>query len=273
MRTRIGGLRTGPRLVLMSCLAVSLLLAACSDPGTSTGTQSLAPPPTVPVGLGPVYVAVGASETVGAGSSQPLRDAWPRVFFRAALPTSTVFVNAGIPGATVAQAIREEAPTAVDLRPDLVTVWTNVNDVMAGVSPAEFERQLETLVSTLRRGGATRVLVANVPPLDRLPAYLACRPNPPPGGPPCRVAARLPAPEVTNQVVSAYNQATAGVAERQGAFVVDLHAMGLAARQAGTEASLVSGDGFHPSTAGHAAVAAAFADVFRRSGPLPDGPA
>jgi lysophospholipase L1-like esterase len=227
----------------------------------------------VPAGLGPVYVAVGASETVGTGSTQPLRDAWPRAFFRAALPTSTVFVNAGIPGSTVAQAIREEAPTAVDLRPDLVTVWTNVNDIIAGVPAGEFERQLETLVSTLRRGGATRVLVANVPPLERLPAYLACRPNPPPGGPPCRVGARLPAPETAVQVVDAYNLATARVVQRRGAFLVDLHAMGLAARQAGSDAGLVSGDGFHPSTAGHAAVGSAFADAFRRSGPLPGAPA
>ncbi len=255
-------------------LALALVLAACSNSGTTTSaSQSLAPPPTAPARLGPVYVAVGASETVGTGSTQPLRDAWPRVFFRAALPTSTVFVNTAIPGATVAQAIREEAPAAVDLRPDLVTVWTNVNDIVAGVPAGEFERQLDTLVTTLRRGGATRVLVANVPPLERLPSYLACRPNPPPEGPPCRVAARLPAPEAVVQVVDAYNRATARVAERQGALVVDLHTMGLAARQGGSDAGLVSDDGFHPSTAGHAAVGAAFADAFRRSGPLPSAPA
>jgi lysophospholipase L1-like esterase len=58
------------------------------------------------------------------------------------------------------------------------------------------------------------------------------------------------------------------VVERHGALLVDLHAVGMAARVAGTEASLVSQDGFHPSTAGHAAVAAAFAEVLRRSGPL-----
>lgn len=252
-------------------VVLSTLLAACSGPGTTTGSAGLAPPPTAPSGPGPVYVAVGASETVGVGSTQPLREAWPRVFFRAALPTSTVFVNTGIPGSTVAQAIREEAPMAVQLRPDVVTVWTNVNDIIAGVAPEDFERQLETLVSTLRRGGATRVLVANVPPLDRLPAYLACRPAPPAGGPPCRAAARLPAPDAVVQVVEAYNQATARVVERQGAFLVDLHAMGLAARQDDSAAALVSGDGFHPSTVGHAAVASAFTDVFRRSGPLPGG--
>ncbi len=258
------------------CLAVALVspaLVGCSDSGVTTASQSLAPPPTVPARPGPVYVAVGASETVGAGSTQPLRDAWPRVFFRAALPTSTVFVNTGIPGSTVAQAVGEEAPAAVDLRPHLVTVWTNVNDIVAGVPPEEFERQLETLVATLRRGGATRVLVANVPPLERLPAYLACGTRPPPGGPPCRVAARLPGPEVVVQVVEAYNRATARVAERQGAFVVDLHAMGQTARQSGSDAGLVSADGFHPSTAGHAAVGSAFADALRRSGPLRDGPA
>ena len=49
---------------------------------------------------------------------------------------------------------------------------------------------------------------------------------------------------------------------------VDLHAVGMAARAAGTEASYIGRDGFHPSTAGHARVAEAFAEVLKASGPL-----
>ena len=259
--------------VVLLLFLIAGVAPACSDPGTAPGSAGLAPPPTAPTSPGPVYVSVGASETVGLGSDKPLRHAWPRVLLRDALPVSTVFVNAGIPGATVAQALREEVPIAVDLSPDLVTVWANVNDILAGVAPEQFESQLEALVVALRRGGSTRVLVANVPPLDRLPAYLACRPSPPPSGPPCRAAARLPGPEAVERVVAAYNQATSRVSHRHGAFVVDLHARGLAARQAGSDAGLVSADGFHPSTAGHAEVAAAFAEVLRNSGPLPSRPA
>lgn len=197
-----------------------------------------------------LYVAVGASETTGTGSDQPERDAWPHVLARTALPPSTTLVNLGIPGATVATALREELPRALELDPTLVTVWLNVNDIVCGIAPADFERDLGTLVGALCRSGRARVLVANVPPLDRLPAYVAYAASKPEHG-----------PEALNRVVTAYNAATARIAAREGAALVDLHTVGLAARRAGTEASFVSADGFHPSTAGHAAVAAAFADV------------
>jgi len=199
------------------------------------------------------------------------------------LPMSAVFVNMGIPGATVTQALRDELPQALTVRPALATVWLNVNDIVAGVPAANFERDLDTLVRGLRANGATRVLVANVPPLDELPAYLACRSgtaSPANTAFPANTASRaacgdgvsLPGPAALNQTVDSYNAATARVAAQEGASVVDLHALGLAARQSGSAASLVSKDGFHPSTAGHEAVAKAFADALAQGGPVaPNG--
>lgn len=235
--------------------AVALLSVVVASACTSSRPDVLPPPDES--GPPAVYVAVGASETTGVGSDQPLRDGWPRVLHRDALPRGAVFVNMGIPGATVAQAMAEEVTDTIAARPNLVTVWLNVNDMNRGVSPADYETQLDALVKALRRGGVTRVLVANTPPLDHLPAYQAGR-----------VFGLLPSAEAIEEVVAAYNEATARVVKRQGALLVDLHAAGMAARAAGTEAQLVSRDGFHPSTAGHAAIAAAFADVLRQSGPL-----
>ena len=149
------------------------------------------------------------------------------------------------------------------LAPDLVTVWLNVNDLVARVPLATYEEQLGRLISGLRRNGSTRVLVANTPPLDRAPAYLACRPNPPPRSR-CALPA-VPEPELVRLAVAAYNQAIARVVTANGATLVDLHAAGLAARSAGREESLFGTDGFHPSTAGHRAVADAFAVVLRAS--------
>jgi lysophospholipase L1-like esterase len=243
--------------------ALAVAVAACSTP-----TSSRLPPAAPAAGPPLVYVAVGASETMGFGSDEPLRDGWPRVLFRSALPVSSVFVNMAIPGATVAQAVRDELPQTLTVRPTLVTVWLNVNDVLARVPPADFERDLGGLVHSLRRDGATRVLVANVPPLDTLPSYLACLPGAPVNGPRCRLDGGAPGPQALDGAVDAYDAATARVTAREGALLVDLHAAGLAAREAGSEPALVSGDGFHPSTAGHQAVASAFADVLRRSGPL-----
>ena len=264
-----GGKRHRFALVVALAGLAGLVLAGCSDPEPSTSRGGVeAPPITAPGGPGPVYVSVGASETAGIGADMPLREGWPRVLFRTALPPTTSFVNMGIPGATVAQAIREELPMAVALRPSLATVWLNVNDILAGVSVDRFENEMDVLLRGLRRDGATRVLVANVPPLDRLPSYLACRPSPPAGSAPCRLPVTPPAPAVVNALVDDFNDVTTRLVQRHGAHLVDLHALGTAARAAGTDATLVSGDGFHPSTAGHAAVAGAFAEVLRGTGPL-----
>ena len=234
-------------------VAVALLVVA----GACDVSRPEVLPPPPDTGPPPVYVSVGASETTGVGSDQPLRDAWPRVLHRTALAPGAIHVNMGIPGATVAQALAEEVPTTLDTRPHLVSVWLNVNDIRRGVDVATYEAQLESLVRQLRRGGQTRVLVANTPPLDQLPAYELGR-----------LLAEVPTPEEVQALVARYNEAIARVVQRQGAFLVDLHAVGMAARAAGTEASFISRDGFHPSTAGHARVAEAFAEVLKASGPL-----
>jgi acyl-CoA thioesterase-1 len=234
-------------------VAVALVLIAS---GCDVSRPEVLPPPP-DTGPPPVYVSVGASETTGAGSDQPLRDGWPRVLHRTALAPGAIHVNMGIPGATVAQALAEEVPTTLDARPHLVTVWLNVNDLTRGVAVGTYESQLESLVRQLRRGGQTRVLVANTPPLDQLPAYQVGR-----------LLANVPAPEAVQELVAQYNAAIARVAQRQGAVLVDLHAAGMAARAAGTEASLIGRDGFHPNTAGHARIAEVFADALKASGPL-----
>jgi acyl-CoA thioesterase-1 len=244
-------------------LLATLLATAC------TASRTAATPKPTPTAAQLVYVAVGASESVGVGATDPHRNAWTQIFFRTALPRSAVFVNMAVPGSTVAEALAAQVPEAVVLSPDVVTVWLNVNDILHGVTPASYEADLTRLVTALRRGGATKVLVANTPPLDDLPAYRACLPGTATTarqGAPCPVsgalAAAVPGPAVLDAVVDAYNAAIARVTAATGAVLVDLHAAGLAARANGTEASLVSSDGFHPSDAGYALVAKTFAAAY-----------
>jgi len=240
-------------------LAITALLSGCTVGSTTGGTGSTtsqAPQPAI------VYAAVGASETVGVGATQPARDAWPQVFFRNALPRSSVFYDFGVPGATVASALSDQVPEALSVEPSLVTVWLNVNDLIAGISAATFEDELDQLVRALRRGGAARVLVANTPYLDRLPAYLECRAGTPPAGVDCPPALTTTSPAELNADVNAYNSAIADVAQREGAILVDLHAQG---EVPDTHPSWVSGDGFHPSTNGYAAIAAVFAATLKQA--------
>ena len=234
-----------PRPAAVARVALAAVVAAVL-PACFAGHESRAP---AAAATGPrgVYVAIGASETVGVGSAVPLRDAWPQVFFRTALPRDTEFVNFGVDGATVADALTDEVPDALELKPTVATVWLNVNDIRALVTPSTYERRLRELVRELRRGGATRVLVANTPPLDDLPALPSFVPG-----------------LVADAVVDRYNQAIARVVDDEGAVLVDLHALGKAAEEDGTFPRLIAADGFHPSTAGHAAVAKAFAAAWRR---------
>lgn len=247
-----GGALRQSLLLALFLAAMSTLAVACGGPGRPV----LAPPVATPGG-NVVYLAVGASETVGFGSDDPLREAWPRIVFEH-LGVGARFVNAGIPDATVASALADEVPLAVETHPTLVSIWLNANDLIAGVPVGTYEAQLGDLIHRLRDGGRATVLVANTPALDRLPAYLACVSSPDV----CELAQAgsftLPEPAGLDRLIDDYNAAIARVAGKEGAVVVDLHASSLAARTEGVQDRLVSDDGFHPSDAGHRRVAQEF---------------
>lgn len=282
-RTPAGALIRPPRTpagALVRLAAAVLALAGCASGGA---TVAKGPPVTV-AAPAQTYVAVGASETVGIGADDPLSQSWPQVLFHTAFPASTIYTNVGIPGETVAEALRDELPLALSLKPRVVTVWLNVNDALARVGASAYQAQLDQLVHALRDAAGpkrTTVLVANTPPVEELPAYLACIPGGSsyPGfrpGQRCLVGDRSELPDVAGvqRIVTSYNAATAAVVTREGAALVDLHALGAAAGapaggSAGGFAGLTGRDGFHPSTAGHAAVAAAFAAVLAKLGVEP----
>ena len=238
---------------VVAVVTVTAVLAACSS-SSESGSQRASTTTTRP----PVYVAVGASETVGVGADLP-EQAWPEVLHRNRLPAGTTFTNLGIPGATVSRVLADVLPRALAARPTLATVWLNVNDLLAGVTADAYEAQLGRLVRALRRDGATRVLVANTPPLELLPAYDTCRRRAQAGG--CPMGSLLPSPDTVAAAVAGYNAAVRRVADAEGAVLVDLHQASVRSHSAGRWAALVSADGFHPSTLGHRAVADAFAQA------------
>lgn len=196
---------------------------------------------------------MGASETVGIGADDPGRQAWPTVLHGTSL-ADWDYLNVGVSGSTVAQAISEQLPAALAAEPRLVTVWLNVNDLTHQVPPNVYEQLLGSLVHQLRRGGRTKVLVANTPAVEQLPAYRACLPSAPVSGPACDLPG-VPSPRLVRRVVGEYNAAIDRVAKGEGATVVDLNAA--SGRHSLT--TMTGADGFHPSTQGHRAVAHAFA--------------
>jgi lysophospholipase L1-like esterase len=244
--------------IAAALLGTTLTLSACTTaPVVGVLPSASAPTPVV-------YAAIGASETYGIGATDRYRQAWPQVFFNDVLPKSAVLYNFGIPGATTAQALQDEVPAAIAVHPTVVTVWLNVNDLIRGMSAADYAAQLRQLLHALRRGGQTQVLVANTPDLGQLPAYRACLPNAPAGGPVCVIPNGLvPTPQAIAAAVDAYNAATSQVAKQEAATLVDLHLNG---DQISQHPEWISADGFHPNARGYAVIAKLFEDAYRRVG-------
>lgn len=238
-------------------LVVALVAAAASCTTSGADRDPVAPGP---VGDAIVYVAIGASETAGVGTREPFRDAWPKVLWREAL-SDAVLYDFGVPGSTVAQALQEQVPEAVAADPDVATVWLNVNDLVDLVPVDRYESSLDRVVGQLRDAGA-EVYVANAPVLTSLPLYLACLPDPPAGAITCPIDRTLSPPDVVERATLDYNAAIARVAERHGATVVDLHALG---DLAGSDPAFVSEDGFHPSTEGAERIADLFASAISKA--------
>jgi lysophospholipase L1-like esterase len=104
--------------------------------------------------------------------------------------------------------------------------------------------------------------VANTPDLAQLPAYRACLPTAPAGGPACLIPdALVPTPQAVATTVDAYNAAISQAARQEGATVVDLHLNGA---QISQHPEWISSDGFHPNAQGYAAIAKLFEDAYRR---------
>ena len=235
----------------LRCLAVVALVAGSCTFGA--GPRAAAKPS--PTSYSGVYVALGASETAGIGTQDLPREAFPERLLQLVGPGVTLY-NFGIARETTEAALKDELPPALALHPALATVWFNVDDLIAGVSVDDFESRLDQIVRALRRGGAF-VLVANTPRLEHLPAYAACRPNPPPGSVQCPLGSVvLPPPDQVATDELAYNAAIAAVVAREGARLVDLYAAGDVPDE---HPGYVSRDGFHPSAEGASAIAMAFA--------------
>jgi lysophospholipase L1-like esterase len=239
---------------LGACLLLAVVASACATQATGSVTAPATPPPLV-------YAAIGASETYGVGADDRYRQSWPQVFYNDALPASAVLYNFGIPGASTAQALRDEVPAAVAVHPSVVTVWLNVNDLIQGVPASTYGQQLQQLIHALRQSGHGRVLVANTPDISQLPAYRACLPNAPAGAPACPIPVGLiPSPEKVVTAVNGYNAAIARVANLEGATLVDLHLSGALIN---LHPDWFSADGFHPNGKGYAVIAGLYEAAYR----------
>jgi lysophospholipase L1-like esterase len=221
-------------------LAALLTLAACG--GGASALLPTAPTPTATVKPSMVYVALGASDAVGVGATDPNRTAYIPLLIRR-LPPHAEALNLGVSGYTVHQALADEMPPALAAHPSLVTVWLVGNDFRQCTPLANYQRDLDTLLGQLESQTTAQVFVANVPDMSLLPAIRD-------GSAACL---RGETPAQIRAVAEQWNAVIAGVVAKHHDTLVDLFHSDLAAHP-----EYISSDGFHPSDAGYRILANLF---------------
>lgn len=255
-RFRMSIRRSAPRRVAHLACALPLLtllaLAACggANGGASTAGQPSATTPATTTSPatsmpGVRYVALGASDAVGVGASDPNRTAYvPIIISR--LPKGSAALNLGISGETAHQALTDELPAAVAAKPTLITVWLVGNDFKNCVPLQQYGADLNTLLTELQQQTTAHVFVANAPDFSALPAVQAQAASGSFCGAPGSQASIRSLAQQWNTVINA------SVAAHHDTLV-DLFNSDLASHP-----GYVSGDGFHPSDQGYLALANLF---------------
>jgi lysophospholipase L1-like esterase len=194
------------------------------------------------------YAALGASDTVGLGTSDPAHENWTaRV--AAGLPGDTVYQRFARSGITLYESENSQLGPAIAFKPTLVSVWLVVNDVMRGVPLPVYRQGLTAMLDRLTTETDARIVMLNVPDLANL----------------------LPAnatPTTRAQfsgVARAWNAALADTVRPYGdrVVLVDLYQPSEEATQ---HLDWLSSDGFHPSASGYSQIAQQTLAALRKAG-------
>jgi lysophospholipase L1-like esterase len=189
------------------------------------------------------FVALGDSTTQGIDDRCPgggYRGWADRLAERmAADEPALLYANLAVRGKLMRQIRAEQLGPALALAPDLVTVVGGYNDLLRRRYDLDaVAADLEGMLVALRATGAT-VVTMTLPDLS----------------------AFIPAARLVRARMRAHDQAVRAAARRSGALVVDLAAIPAAA-----DPRFWSDDRLHANTAGHAYIAAAFAQALRLGG-------
>jgi lysophospholipase L1-like esterase len=191
--------------------------------------------------VGPAtYVALGDSWSDGTCATDKQTDNFVAVLARH-LPVGTQYLNLGVPGIDLDQAIAVELPRALAAHPRFVTVWLADNDVGDGTLLSHYRDSFNRLLSDLRQANI-QIFVANEPDLRFVPSY------------------RGQLPFIRRGL--AYNRVIARSTAAHGGVLVDIYPY--TARLWGS-ADRVCRDGEHLNTRGYAALANVFYRVMHRS--------
>lgn len=190
------------------------------------------------------YVALGASDATGVGASPidngyvfRIKDGLERSGYDVGL------LNLGIPGVETDEVQNLELPLAIEEEPEVVTVFTGPNDIVAGISEADFTNDISEILQTLATDTQARVYIATIPDLTQLPRYQ-----------------ENPEQNVSVTRIQSFNAIIRSEAAKSGATLIELSDDPILDGE-------VSDDGFHPNDDGHRRIAEAFLSAISRDFP------
>ena len=225
---------------MVSAVSVASGLIAASAAACAPWTAA---PPTTPGARlqHPItYVAMGASDAAGVGVDRPSVDGWVPVLGRL-LPPPVRVVNLGIPGIRLREASIVETGPTVESKPNLITVWLVVNDILNSVAVDAYKADLDELLTRLKAETAAEIAVGNVPDAPDGSGYLGL-----PDGP-------------RRQVATRWNGVIGEAVAKHGATLVDLWS----AWPLRANPRFIGPDGLHPTVAGYRSLAQVFRDTLR----------
>ena len=190
------------------------------------------------------YVAIGASDTFGIGTSDPYMENWPTDLSEK-LPHRVHLLNLGIPGITLHDALRLELPVAIDSQPQLITIWLGVNDIADKVPALSYTHDLDVLLSQLRfKEPSAQIMIANIPDLTLLPYFASFN------------------QQELQHTITAYNQSIAQESQQYHAILVNMSQENYNLKE---HPEYISSDGLHPTDLGYLQIAELFYQTLEQS--------
>lgn len=211
------------RLALLGLIPAALVAALSACAGTARDSQPASP------GEETVrYVALGDSYTIGTSVAEA--ESWPAQL-AARLDGVDLVANLGVNGYTSRDLIERELPELAGLEPQLVTVLIGVNDVVQGVPDAEYAANVGLILD-----GVLEHVAADAAVCIATPDYTLT-----PRG------SQFGDPMEQSDRIVRVNAILAEACRQRGiAFVPEIFEISHGVTD---DASLVAGDGLHPSGA------------------------
>src|SRR6266480_331804 len=190
------------------------------------------------------YVAIGASDTFGIGTSDPYTQNWPADLAEK-LGQKVHLINLGIPGITLHDALSLELPVALDSHPELVTIWLGVNDIANKIPVNSYSQDLDLMLTRLEsQATSAHILIANIPDLTLLPYFTSYN------------------QQQLHQTIQEYNGTIAYEAQQHHSILVNLSLQNYNLR---AHPEYISNDGLHPTDLGYLQIAELFYKTLQQS--------